>query len=132
MFGKRRERVRAGKAAAALLYQAAKRDDQDQILDILTGDKTTDDGVAQALMLFWGIAAEVPSVRTRLGEIAKEVPDDVRPAFKTSLDVIETGNQHLFQPKTARAQIAFIAVIVKVIADDPQGERLLHQVLRLA
>lgn len=132
MFGKRQKRAREGLAAATLLFEAAKANDQDRVLELLTGDETTDDGLAQALMLFWGIAAEVPTVRERLEEVAQQVSDEVRPAFETSFAVLDTGNQHLFRPRTATAQMTFISVIVKVIADDPEGELLLRQMVGLS
>jgi hypothetical protein len=78
------------------------------------------------------IAAEVPSVRERLEEIAEEVSNEIYPALETSFEVMDTGNQHLFRPQTATAQMTFIAVIVKVIADDPEAEELLLQTLGMS
>ncbi len=132
MIGKKQKRIREGLSAASLLFVAAKNGDQDRILGLMTGPDTTEDGIAQALMLFWGVAAEVPSVRARLEEIADEIDPKVRQAFTTSFLAIDSGNKDAFRPETASAQMTFIAVIVKVIADDPEGERLLRQTLGLS
>ncbi len=79
----------------------------------MTGTETTEDGTAQALMLFWGIAADVPSVRERLEEIAAQVDAKYRQAFTTSFVAIDAGNKDAFRPETAMAQMIFIAYIAK-------------------
>jgi hypothetical protein len=129
MFGKKkRDSSKEGLDTACLLYQAALSNDRDLVLSLITGPETTDNGLAKALLLFWGIASEVPTVRAKLAEVTEQVPPQIQPAFRTSLTVIDTGNQHAFRPETALAQQTFIAVIVKVIADDPQGRELMQDV----
>jgi len=132
MFSKKStKRINEGLFAATLLYEAAKNGDQERISDLITGPETTEDGIAQALMFFWGIAADVPTVRQRLEEIANQIDAKHRQAFTTSFTVMDTGNKDAFQPQTLVAQMEFISSIVRVIASDTEGERLLRQLLGL-
>ena len=127
MFGKKQQRIEEGVLAAELLYVAARSNDPNRILEVLTGPETTEDGIAQALMLFWSIIQEVPSVRSELEAIAETSDPKIRPAFITSFRAIDRGDKNLFRPETAVAQMVFIATSVKVITDDPEGERILRQ-----
>lgn len=70
MFGKEDARKKLIARTALKLYMAVLAGDKSELYDLMTGPESDDDGTAGALMLFWAIAREVPSVRAGLGEAA--------------------------------------------------------------
>ena len=129
MFGKKDARNKLIARTALKLYMAVLAGDKGELHELMTGPESDDDGTAGALMLFWAIASEVPSVRARLGEAAAATDPKYRRAFTTSLIVIDTGNQHAFQPESAVAQMLFIGTILAIIANDPEGSEALEDAI---
>ena len=129
MFGKKDARKKLIARTALTLYMTVLAGDKGELHEFMTGPESDDDGTAGALMLFWAIAREVPSVRARLGEAAAATDPKYQRAFNTSLIVIDTGNQHAFQPESAVAQMLFIGTILAIIANDPEGSEALEDAI---
>ena len=94
---------------ALTLYMAVLAGDKGELHEFTTGPESDDDGTAGALMLFWAIDREVPSVRARLGEAAAATDPKYQRSFTTSLMVIGT--------------------ILSIIANDPEGSEALEEAI---
>ena len=116
--------ARSGKAnevMQALVLAAGEPDGAGAVEALLRSGRWTDDEQWWGLSGMFGIASQVPEVRAQLEYMTEQLPQELQPALRSAMRVIDTGNTKIFQGHSASSQLALHFVLAKIIGHVPEA-----------